>query len=342
MSNHLTHDSGGLVRSLTVLVERGAFAGDKAETESVKRLGWTTPDRLNHLSCLVVICAYNEAPNLPQLLKKVAAYDVLVIDDGSLDGTAAAALAAGVNLVRHPKRLGKKEALKDGVRFAIQHGYSVVLDLGADTVPDDESIEKLIAPLERSDIGGASGRQIPMQAGSRLAYLVDDVIWAVLSNGKEYQMRRDGDAYLGAVMFTFKLDLMQIGEGTNDDEAVWSYLRSQGLKTVYVKDAVVYFDASSSLHAILDRRIRMNFGHLVLKDSGAPSAVFAIAVMSLFATLNESKRRLPWILPAMAIEVLAKFWAWKDFRTGKFSKYALWVTLNKTKNPLAVDYTDHG
>jgi hypothetical protein len=103
----------------------------------------------------------------------------------------------------------------------------------------------------------------------------------------------------------------------------------------------VYFDASSSVHAILDRRIRMNFGHLIQEDSGAPSAVLAVAIMSLFKTLRESKKRLPWALPAMALEGLAKLWAWSDFRHGRRGKYALWVTLNKTKNPLAVDYTDH-
>ena len=103
MANALYPDSGGLLRSLTVLLERLDSSESRTEDRRVKSLGWTTTDRLNRLSCLVVICAYNEAPNLPQLLRRVADYEVLVIDDGSLDETAALALAAGVNLVRHAK-----------------------------------------------------------------------------------------------------------------------------------------------------------------------------------------------------------------------------------------------
>jgi hypothetical protein len=159
--------------------------------------------------------------------------------------------------------------------------------------------------------------------------LIDDVIWATLSKGKEYQMRKTRDSYLGAVMFAFKVGPIDFARGVNDDEIVGNYLRANKLRVVYDPAAIAYFDASTSLHHILDRRVRMNFGHLVGEESSAPAAIAGVAAVGLFGAVLDSKNRIPWVLPAVAIEVVAKLWAWYDFRRGRLAKYSHWVTVTK-------------
>jgi hypothetical protein len=155
------------------------------------------------------------------------------------------------------------------------------------------------------------------------------VIWATLAKGKEYQMRTARDSYLGAVMFAFKIGPIDFTRGVNDDEVVGNYLRSNNLRVVYDSDAIVYFDASTNLHHILDRRVRMNFGHLVGAESTAPTTIAAVAAVGLVWAVSESKKRIVWVLPAVGIELVAKLWAWYDFRKGRLSKYSHWVTAQK-------------
>jgi hypothetical protein len=225
--------------------------------------------------------------------------------------------------------MGKTEALRDGLRLALETHCRIAVDLGADGIPEEGSIERLVRSLGADDVGGSSARQIPLQAGSRLAYLIDDVIWATLAKGKEYQMRKTGDSYLGAVMFAFKIGLIDFTNGVNDDEIVGNFLRARKLRVVYDSGAVAYFDASTNLHHILDRRVRMNFGHLAGRESSAPTAIAAVAAVGLIGAVADSPRRAPWVVPAVGIELVAKLWAWYDYRKGRLSKYSHWVTVTK-------------
>jgi dolichol-phosphate mannosyltransferase len=89
---------------------------------------------------LVVIPTYNEKDNLEPIVRAVHAYldaDVLVVDDGSPDGTGAIAdrLAAGDARVHVLHRTGKQglgTAYLAGFRFAIERGYARVCEMDAD------------------------------------------------------------------------------------------------------------------------------------------------------------------------------------------------------------------
>ena len=93
-----------------------------------------TPPRV-----LVVVPAHNEEQSLPATLAevrgKVPGVDLLVVDDGSRDGTAGAARAAGVPVLRHAVNLGVGAALQTGFRWAYEHGYDIAVQLDADGQP---------------------------------------------------------------------------------------------------------------------------------------------------------------------------------------------------------------
>lgn len=100
---------------------------------------------------LVVIPAHNEEESLPRTLEEVRArapgVDLLVVDDGSRDGTAAAARRAGVPLVRHPVNLGVGGALQTGFRYGMEHGYDVLVQLDADGQHDPAFLTSVLAPV---------------------------------------------------------------------------------------------------------------------------------------------------------------------------------------------------
>jgi glycosyltransferase involved in cell wall biosynthesis len=95
----------------------------------------------------IVVPAFNEAKSLAQVLGKVHALklpqaEIIVVDDGSSDGTAEVALSAGANVVRHPYNIGNGAAVKSGMRAA-QGRWIVLMDGDGQHQPED--IPKLLA-----------------------------------------------------------------------------------------------------------------------------------------------------------------------------------------------------
>jgi glycosyltransferase involved in cell wall biosynthesis len=107
---------------------------------------------------LVVVPAHNEVESLPatlaELRERATGVDVLVVDDGSLDGTARVAREAGVSVVRHPVNLGVGAALQTGFQWAYARGYDVVVQLDADGQHDPGYLAALVAPVieDRCDV----------------------------------------------------------------------------------------------------------------------------------------------------------------------------------------------
>jgi glycosyltransferase involved in cell wall biosynthesis len=77
--------------------------------------------------------------------------DVLVIDDGSEDGTAASAAAAGAAVVRLPFNLGIGGAVQTGFKYALEHGYDTAIRLDGDGQHDPQEIPRLLVPLARGE-----------------------------------------------------------------------------------------------------------------------------------------------------------------------------------------------
>src|SRR5262249_59906630 len=75
---------------------------------------------------------------------------VLVVDDGSRDGSGAAAAEAGAEVVRHPRRLGKGQALRTGLAAARRRGATHVVTLDGDGQHDPRDVVALMAAARRA------------------------------------------------------------------------------------------------------------------------------------------------------------------------------------------------
>jgi glycosyltransferase involved in cell wall biosynthesis len=101
----------------------------------------------SHCEISIVIPVFNEAESLAKLLGQVqnlelAHAEVIVVDDGSTDGSADTAMRAGANVVRHPYNIGNGAAVKTGMRAA--RGRLIVL-MDGDGQHQPEDIVKLLA-----------------------------------------------------------------------------------------------------------------------------------------------------------------------------------------------------
>ncbi len=111
------------------------------------------PDLAKLTPLVAAMPAYNEAENLPAVLaampKAIAGRPLttLVIDDGSDDGSAEAARAAGALVARSPVRRGGGAALRIGFDIAERFGAEVVVTMDADGQHQPEDIEGLTAPI---------------------------------------------------------------------------------------------------------------------------------------------------------------------------------------------------
>jgi len=88
------------------------------------------------MSKLIIVPAFNEEANIGEvlsgLLTTFSRDEVVVVDDGSSDGTKPVALSHGVGVVSHVCNLGKGVALKSGIDFAISEGVDFVIFVDAD------------------------------------------------------------------------------------------------------------------------------------------------------------------------------------------------------------------
>jgi glycosyltransferase involved in cell wall biosynthesis len=103
------------------------------------------------VSACALIAAFNEARHVAQVVDgaRLHVEHVYVIDDGSTDGTAEAARAAGATVLRHESNLGKGRALRTGLRHVLDNPYGCVVLLDADLQHDPAEIPKLLAAAER-------------------------------------------------------------------------------------------------------------------------------------------------------------------------------------------------
>jgi glycosyltransferase involved in cell wall biosynthesis len=101
----------------------------------------------------VVIPVYNEAGVLRQTLTPLveAGYTVVVVDDGSTDGSALALEQMKVVVLHHAVNLGQGAALETGMDYARTHGAEAVVHFDADGQHRWEQIPEFIAPIERGE-----------------------------------------------------------------------------------------------------------------------------------------------------------------------------------------------
>ena len=114
----------------------------------------------------VVIPGYNEANNVASVIQRVPKEacgietSILVIDDGSRDGTSDVAARAGAIVARHVINRGGGAALRTGYRLMSESGAKIVVTLDADGQHRPEEMERLVKPIVDGEVDMAHGSRV--------------------------------------------------------------------------------------------------------------------------------------------------------------------------------------
>jgi dolichol-phosphate mannosyltransferase len=102
------------------------------------------------LKILVVTCCYNEGAKIQVQLKRYPRernYDLLILDDGSTDGSLANASGYGATVLSHSKNSGVGRSLKTSFRYALDHGYDVIVIMAGNNKDEPLEIPRLLEPI---------------------------------------------------------------------------------------------------------------------------------------------------------------------------------------------------
>lgn len=100
-----------------------------------------------------VIPAHNERVKIGEVVRRTRKYAdlVIVVDDGSNDGTGEAAMKAGAQVVRSESNEGKGAALRRGFAEALKGDWEYIVTMDGDGQHDPENIQTLIAKAQSGD-----------------------------------------------------------------------------------------------------------------------------------------------------------------------------------------------
>ena len=107
------------------------------------------------MAACILIPAYNASATLRQVVEESLRHGLplVVVDDGSHDGTAASVADLPVTVISHPVNRGKGAALKTGFSWALEQGYDGVVTLDADGQHDPTAIPAVLEQAESGRYG---------------------------------------------------------------------------------------------------------------------------------------------------------------------------------------------
>ncbi len=222
----------------------------------------------------VIVPAYNEAKVIEKTIRSLlsqryaGALDVVVVDDGSPDGTGDVARTSFANEPRvtvfTKPNGGKASALNFGIQRA---SGEIVICLDADTVFESQTIAELVNPLRDPRVGAVAGNA---KVGNRLNLVTR---WQALEYVTSQNVDRRAFALLncitvvpGAVGAWRRSVVLEAGGFTHDtlaeDQDLTIELRKRGWRIAYAERAIAWTEAPDTFATLLKQRFRWSFGTL--------------------------------------------------------------------------------
>ncbi|MEV7977475.1 glycosyltransferase [Streptomyces sp. NPDC086519] len=220
----------------------------------------------------VIVPAYNEkeciANTLESLARSTHPIEIIVVDDGSTDGTSEIARGAADKLgmanvrVIRQENAGKPAALNNGVRNA---SHDIVVMMDGDTVFEPETVRHLVQPFADPEVGAVAGnakvgnRDTIIGAWQHIEYVMGFNL-----DRRMYDLLRCMPTIPGAIGAFRREAVLQVGGMSEDtlaeDTDITIAMHRAGWRVVYQEHAKAWTEAPGSLKQLWSQRYRWSYG----------------------------------------------------------------------------------
>ena len=221
--------------------------------------------------CLVALPVYNEARHVDRVLDEVRRYsrEILVVDDGSSDGTAELlARRRDIRVVRHPENRGYGAALLTAFAYSQEHDFDLLVTIDCDGQHEPQRIPSFFKACT-PDVDIVSGsRYLEPFAGDSAPpperRRINEQVTAELNRRLGLSLT---DAFCGFKCYRVEaLRKLNISEpGYAMPLEVWVQAAAAGLKVIELPVPLIYLDEKRSFGGVLDDgQTRLEYYHLTL------------------------------------------------------------------------------
>jgi poly-beta-1,6-N-acetyl-D-glucosamine synthase len=219
-------------------------------------------------SITILVPAHDEADVIARKLETLLALDypaeqleILVVDDGSTDGTSAIVeryLGPTVRCLTRWPRAGKMAALNAGIADA--RGELIVLTDASATF-DTDALVAVLAPFADRATGVVSGQNL-IRGGGGAVEQPAGLYWRYQERLRAWESATGSTVGVTGNLFVFRRDAYRpLPDDTiNDEFAIAMDIAGRGGRVLYEPDAVAYDEASASMSEEMSRRTRINAG----------------------------------------------------------------------------------
>ena len=227
----------------------------------------------------IVVPAYNEAAGIEQAVRSLASseypeFEVVVVDDGSTDGTGELVDAMElprVHVIREPNR-GKAEALNTAVAAAV---HDVIVSVDADTVFEPETLSELVRPRPTRLAPWRATRRSATASSLLGRWQHIDYVTGFNLDRRSFDVLGCMPTVPGAIGAFRRSALLEVGGFSSDtlaeDTDVTIAMSRRGWKVVYAERARGFTETPATLSGLWRQRYRWSFGTMqsVWKHKGA-------------------------------------------------------------------------
>ncbi len=216
----------------------------------------------------VLVPAYNEAKCIENTVRSLVASDhpveVIVIDDGSSDGTARIVESLGLPGVRVVRQLnaGKPAALNRGVANA---RYDIIVMMDGDTVFEPTTVRELVQPFGDPRVGAVAGNAKVGNKDKLIgAWQHIEYVMGFNLDRRMYDVMQCMPTIPGAVGAFRRSALERVGGMSDDtlaeDTDITMAIHRDGWKVVYAENARAWTEAPESVQQLWSQRYRWSYG----------------------------------------------------------------------------------
>ena len=291
----------------------------------------------NKLLCSVGVIVYNEAANIGKLLNalldqkadKVKIEEIIVVSSACTDGTDDIVRDFekehnNIKLITEAERGGKSSAINKFIKASTSD--LLIIESG-DTIPAEDTVEKMMLPFLDEKIGMTGGRPTPENDPRTFIGYSVNLLWNL-----HHEMALISPKLGEMVAFRKIFDAIP-PESAVDEASIEAIMKEFHLDLKYIPDAIVFNKGPEYLSDFISQRRRIETGHLWLmenSDYSVSSQNKGLLLNLAIKELKKDKEKIFFLFGTAVVEMYSRFLGWYDYKVRKKNPFK-WDIANSTK-----------